>query len=78
MTARSSAWQPSGAAEHTPFHVCFAVSNVGLPGAAVRGQKWKRHHKKLLKLFVQLLNGKDLLGLLLVEVGCWTDFLTTE
>ena len=62
---------PNGASEHAGWEGAFAFYNIGLSGDAVRGKQWRKHRVKLVKLVVELLKAKPLLGVLLNEVGTW-------
>ena len=65
----------SGASEHAFWNGALAFSNIGLSGKAVSGSKWSKHRERLVKLVVDLLTTKPLLGVLLNEVGNLTDKL---
>ena len=61
----------SGASEHAAWNGALAFANIGLSGKAVSGNRWRIHRARLLKLVVELLTAKPLLGVLLNEVGTW-------
>ena len=66
----------SGHAEHTSYmgKGCVVSINVGLKGAAVKGNKWHTHRKTLLDIFVAaLIFSSDMIGMLVAEVGAVTD-----
>ena len=62
----------SGAAEHS-FYMgkgCVASINVGMPGGAVRGNRWNTHRSRLLHIFVTaLVFSSDIIGMLVSEGG---------
>ena len=58
------------ASQHDAWNGCVAFSNIGLSGDAIR-KNWKKHRARLVKLVVELLKAKPLLGVLLNEVGTW-------
>ena len=73
-------WRGSGVTEHTlenGWRVSLAFSNLGLAGAAFSGKRWKEHKEVLVQLFTELLK-KQVMGLLLNEVGNMDDLLTFE
>ena len=72
MASSSSAYL-SGAVEHAPSYGALAFSNLGLSGDAVRGNRWPKHRARVLKLIVDLLRARRLLGVLLNGVG-WVFF----
>ena len=70
MASSSSSSYFSGAVEHAAWIGALAFSNIGLCGDAIRNH-WKNHRARLVKLVVELLKAKPLLGVLLNEVGTW-------
>ena len=71
MASSSSACYLSGAVEHAPSYGALAFSNLGLSGDAISGERWPKHRARVLKLIVDLLRARRLLGVLLNEVGTW-------
>ena len=66
----------SGAPEHTCYMAngCVVSINVGMPGGAVRGNRWNTHRSRLLQIFVTaLVFSSDIIGMLVSEVGSVTD-----
>ena len=55
-----------------------AIANIGLDGRAILGATWKRHHKRLLRQFTDMLNYGNVCGLCLCEVGSFDYPLTEE
>ena len=89
MSTSASSKSQWGGAQSTPaktsaskneWQGAIAFANIGLAGAAVRGNQWRKHRKKLLKQFTELLQYRQLkvVGLCLNEVGNLSDLLTPE
>ena len=80
-TTNTPPWrEKKGALEHTTYKMRFATLNVGLGNKAIKGSKWEKDHRpKLLKVFTDLVRGKEgkkADGLFLCEVGNYYDLFS--
>ena len=68
-----------GATEHVSWTGAVAFANIGFPGAALRGKKWKnRHRPRLLLQFKDLLSSASVIGLCLSEPWSLDDWLSAD
>ena len=53
---------------------CVVSINVGVPGTAVKGHRWKKHRDTLKQIFVKALTfSVDTIGMLVSEAGSVAD-----